>query len=365
MKYYRGIGIMSGTSLDGVDMAYCEFAEREDHWAFELLTAETIPYDEQWYARLACLDEQSAEVFAKTNVYYGHYLGRITADFIERNELKPHFVASHGHTIFHRPEKNYTSQIGDGETMVSWLSCPLVTNFRNKDVALKGQGAPLVPFGERFLFPEHKLFLNLGGIANLSFGKMAFDVTACNMALNWLTLSMDAPLPCDQDGVLARSGQLDGDLYEALEAIPYFQLPPPKSLGAEWFAAQILPLISNPEIPVENRLHTYVFHVVSRITDALRRLRVSDRPMVITGGGAHNKFLMEELAKSIAGLGITVETLQKSVVDFKEALIFAFLGLYALLGRPNIYSSVTGARQDNLGGSIHLPPGGYRAALLD
>lgn len=365
MKYYRGIGLMSGTSLDGADLAYCEFSEQEDHWSFELLAAETIPYDEQWYARLACLDDQSAEVFAKTNVYLGHYLGRIVADFIDRNELKPHFVASHGHTIFHQPAKNFTVQIGDGETMASYLNCPLVTNFRNKDVALQGQGAPLVPFGERFLFPEHKLFLNLGGIANLSHGQIAFDVTACNMALNWLTNSMESPLPYDDGGELARSGQLNGELYEALESLPFFQQPPPKSLGAEWFSSRVMPMIRNEDIPVEDRLHTFVFHIVSRITDALRRLKVRDCSLVVSGGGAHNTFLMEELGKSIAARGIEIESLPKSVVDYKEALIFAFLGMFTLLGKPNIFSAVTGAKSDNLGGSIHLPPGGFHKSLLD
>ncbi|MEM0995843.1 MAG: anhydro-N-acetylmuramic acid kinase [Bacteroidota bacterium] len=365
MKHYRGIGLMSGTSLDGVDLAYCEFTPEDRHWRFDLLTAETIPYDEQWYARLRCLDEQSAEVFAKTHVYYGHYLGRIVADFIERNELKPHFVASHGHTIFHQPGKNFTTQIGDGESMAAYLNCPLVTNFRNKDVALKGQGAPLVPFGEHLLFPEHKLFLNLGGIANLSYGKLAFDVTVCNMALNWLTNSLPEPLPFDAEGGRARSGELDGELYEALEKLAYFQLPPPKSLGAEWFNQEVLPLIANPEIPVANRLHTCVYHIVSRITDALRRLKLKQRPMIVTGGGAHNTFLMEELQKSVAAHEIDLKTLQKSVVDYKEALIFALLGLHTLLGRPNIFASVTGARLDNLGGSIHLPPSGYRISVLE
>ncbi|HHG86503.1 MAG TPA: anhydro-N-acetylmuramic acid kinase [Bacteroidetes bacterium] len=334
-------------------------------WNFEILASETIPIDEQWFARLKCLDEQNAETFAKTNVYFGHYLGRHLASFIERNELRPHFVASHGQTIFHQPGKNFTAQIGDGETIASYLACPLVTNFRNKDVALGGQGAPLVPFGEKWLFPDEKLFLNLGGIANLSFGPLAFDVTVCNMGLNWLSNNLSPALPYDLGGQIARSGNIHPDLYEALEKLEYFRLPAPKSLGAEWFTTQVLPLIANAEIPLPDRLHTLVFHIISRITFDLRELGAQDVALLATGGGVHNTFLMEELEKSIAPRGISIKALPKSVIDYKEALIFAFLGLQTLLGRPNVFASVTGAKCDNVGGSIHLPPGGLSISLLD
>jgi anhydro-N-acetylmuramic acid kinase len=364
MKRYNGIGLMSGTSLDGIDLAYCEFTEDDDRWRFELLVAETIGYDEQWYARLRCLDEQDARTYARTHVYYGHLLGRTLRDFIDRNELRPQFVASHGQTIFHQPEKNFTAQIGDGETMAMYLPCPLVTNFRNKDVAMGGQGAPLVPFGERFLFPEHKLFLNLGGIANLSFEGQAFDVAPCNMALNWLASNLMPPLPFDQDGTLARSGEMEYELYGALEALPFYQQTGPKSLGTEWFAASILPLISNEAIPVADRLKTFVVHIVSRLTVALRDLNARGLPLVVTGGGAHNAYLMEELKKSISGLGIQVVQLPAVVVDFKEAIIFGFLGLQTLLGRPNVLASVTGAKTNVCGGSIHLPATGSRGTGL-
>ncbi|MEM7039305.1 MAG: anhydro-N-acetylmuramic acid kinase, partial [Bacteroidota bacterium] len=274
-------------------------------------------------------------------------------------ELKPQFVASHGQTIFHQPEKTFTAQIGDGETMVRYLDCPLVCNFRNKDVAHGGQGAPLVPFGEKWLFPDYRHFLNLGGFANLTVGETAFDVAPCNMALNWLTSTMVPPLAYDADGALARAGEMNYELYEALEQLDWYQLPPPKSLGTEWFEAQVLPLISNADLPVQDRLKTYVMHVVSRVTVALRDLEVREAPLVITGGGAHNGYLIEELARSVAGLGISVAEVPTSVIDFKEAIIFAFLGLNTLLGRPNIVAEATGADKAVTGGSIHLPPGGW------
>ena len=359
MKRYTGIGLMSGTSLDGIDLAYCEFWEGEHGWRFELLGAETIGYDEQWYARLRCLDEQDALAFARTHVYYGHLLGRTLRSFIDRNELKPDFVASHGQTIFHQPDKNFTAQIGDGETIVSYLPCPLVTNFRNKDVAMGGQGAPLVPFGERHLFPDRQLFLNLGGIANLSFAGQAFDVVPCNMGLNWLAHLLDPAQVLDVDGAAARSGQMDYGLYDALENLPFYQQTGPRSLGTEWFTAEILPLLTGSESPVEDKLKTFVLHIVSRITVALRDLHARNLPIVVTGGGAHNRYLIEELQKSLAGLGIKLDSLPDAVVDFKEAIIFAFLGLQTLLGRPNALATVTGAKLDVCGGSIHLPAGGW------
>ncbi len=363
MKRYNGIGLMSGTSLDGIDLAYCEFAETDGRWRFELLAAETIAYDEQWYARLRCLDEQDALAYARTHVYYGHLLGKVLRGFIERNELKPSFVASHGQTIFHQPEKNFTAQIGDGETIASYLPCPLVTNFRNKDVAMGGQGAPLVPFGERHLFSDRKLFLNLGGIANISFSGQAFDVAPCNMALNWLASRLDPAQAFDRDGAAARAGQMDYELYDALENLAYYQQSGPKSLGTEWFTAQVMPLLSQADSPIEDRLKSVVLHIVSRITVALRDLNVhtdtSAGPLVVTGGGAHNAYLMEELQKSVAGLGLKIDQLPEAVVDFKEAVIFAFLGLQTLLGRPNALASVTGAYVDVCGGSIHLPSGGW------
>ena len=363
-RVYSGIGLMSGTSLDGIDLAYCRFEEGADGWRFTLECAETVPYDEKWYARLRCLDEQDAEAYAKTHVYFGHHLGRALADFIARHELKPDFVASHGQTVFHQPGKNFTAQIGDGETMASYLPCPLVTNFRNKDVALGGQGAPLVPFGERLLFPGHRLFLNLGGIANLSYGDLAFDVCPCNMALNWLALQAEEPQPYDEDGRIARSGQSHPGLMAALEGLEYYKQGPPKSLGAEWYARHVLPLISDETISVADRMATVVIHIARQVAAAAKQVGAQGQPILISGGGAHNTTLMAVLDIILGRLDIHPVAVAKEVIDYKEALIFAFLGLQTLLGRPNALASVTGARLDVCGGSIHLPPGGWHKSLL-
>ena len=363
MKTYRGIGLMSGTSLDGIDLAYCEFQEQEGTWTFDLLATESIPMDEQWYARLRCLDTVDARTFARTDVYFAHYLGQVLTTFIDKYEVRPQFVASHGQTIFHEPQRNYTTQIGDGETLVSYLACPPVCNFRNKDVALGGQGAPLVPFGERPLWPDHRLFLNLGGFANLSNhlpnGKViAFDVAPANLALNWLCQNLEPSLPFDPQGQIASQGQINPQLFESLQRIPFYQKAPPKSLGTEWFEAQILPLLSSAQLSIPDRLRTYVEHLVSQITQALQVCNASQEPLLVTGGGALNSFLMDRLTESLAIANIQLSPAKREIIEFKEAIVFGFLGLHTLLGHPNILSSVTGSNRNVLGGSIHLPAAG-------
>lgn len=356
---------MSGTSLDGIDLAYCRFSEGENGWDFELLNAETLPFPEKWAARLMAVDIQNAEVFAKTNVYFGHFLGQTVNHFQKKHQIQPEFVASHGQTIFHQPDRNFTCQIGDGESIAAYLKCPVVTNFRNKDVAAGGQGAPLVPFGEKHLFPGRRLFLNLGGFANLTIGDIAFDVGACNIILNRLACEHDPDMEFDPGGEIARSGGIHLELLYGLDSLPYYRLKPPKSLGVEWLEAELSPLLSDPRIPAADRMNTYCRHLARQVALAAQKTGARNEEIVITGGGAKNRFLMELLKKELAPLGVTVdETVSEEIADFKEAIIFGFLGLMTLLGRTNTLSSGTGARQDICGGSIHLPPGGWGVPLI-
>ncbi len=368
MNSWRGIGLMSGTSLDGVDLAYCEFRLEDGQWSFDLLIGETSPMEEKWQARLAYLDQTDARTFSRTHVYWGRFLGMLVRDFVSKHKISPQFVSSHGQTIFHEPNKNYTTQIGDGETMAAFLDCPLVTNLRNKDVALGGQGAPLVPFGEYHLWPGIRWFLNLGGIANLSRidgpeDSLAFDVTVSNMALNWLARQYQPHLTYDAGGQIAASGTIHQELLEALNKLDYFQRPAPKSLGAEWFGDQILPLLRNEEIPAEDRMHTVSKHLSFQLHRELERLGARNEKLLVTGGGAHNTFLMNNLREQVASLGIEIPTLTHDIIDFKEAIIFAFLGLCVLRGKSNIMHNVTGASRAVPGGSIHLPPSGGYAIL--
>lgn len=355
----EGIGVMSGTSLDGLDLAYCRFEENsEGRVIWEIVCAETIPLPGSWKRRLSRLAESKAATFARTDVELGHFIGEQVAGFVQRHELSPEFVASHGQTIFHQPDEGFTSQIGDGETLVSHLSCPVVTNFRNKDVALGGQGAPLVPCAERALFPECDLFLNLGGIANLSIGDSAFDVCVCNMALNWLASRGEPSLDYDANGQSAKKGAVSQDLLNRLESIEWYQTLPPRSLGAEWFEAQLLPILNDPSLSIENRLATYCRHIALRIRDSLKSSQATGE-ILITGGGAHNLYLFRELKRELASVGVVVQVeVDRQLIDFKEALSFAYLGRLTLQGKSNTLPSVTGARSAAVSGSIHLPSAG-------
>lgn len=367
-KTYTGIGLMSGTSLDGVDLAYCEFQEKGGGYTFALKCAETVPFPPIWQSRLSNLPEQAAEIYAKTHVYFGHFLGRTIAKFIKRNKLKPNFVASHGQTIFHQPHKNFTAQVGDGETMVSYLPCPLVTNFRNKDVAIGGQGAPLVPLGEHYLFPHHRLFLNLGGFSNLTWKQQAFDVSPCNIVLNHLVREKFPELEqeYDIDGQLAEQGQCNEALLAMLNAADYFQQSGPKSLGWEWVSRNVIPLLYATELDRHDLLRTYTEHAAMQIRIAIESLSIQDETLLITGGGRHNRFLMSRIRTQLESLGINLDqTFDASITDFKEAIVFAFLGLRVLTGKTTTFHSVTGAWGDSVGGAIHLPPQGGYALLGD
>lgn len=363
MKRYQGIGIMTGTSMDGIDLACCDFIQEGDGFRFELVKAESVPMDPQWAARLQNVFGQSAEVYAKTDVYFAHYLGKNIQAFIEKYDLRPDFVASHGQTIFHQPDKNYTAQIGDGETIVSYLDCPLVTNFRNKNVAKGGEGAPLVPFGEQYLWPEYDLFLNLGGIANMTWKQQAFDISPCNLVLNHLVADYMPGTAYDKNGEIAASGTIQPDLLAALNALPYYQRKPPKSLGVEWVNGHFLPALGQFEVTHPDALRTSVEHIAQQIGDAMHRLQIAEQQMLLTGGGRHNTFLMERIQAYAAPHNITLAEADNNTVDFKEAIIFGFLGLCTLLGKPNTLAKATGTQEAVLGGSIHLPAKGFRPLL--
>ncbi|MEO5570896.1 MAG: anhydro-N-acetylmuramic acid kinase, partial [Bacteroidia bacterium] len=242
MKKYKVIGIMSGTSLDGVDLAYSVFkygtsGRRKSNWSFEILKAKTIAYNKEWKSRLENLDRADALALVKTHTDLGKYFGRLVKRFISEYKLKPNLISSHGHTIFHQPENGFTCQAGDGSQIAAVTGIETVCDFRTIDVALGGQGAPLVPVGDQLLFGEYDFCLNLGGIANISFRekkkRIAFDICPVNMALN--TLAAEAKINFDKDGKLAAKGSVNPLLLDKLNALDYYKKTPPKSIGKEWF----------------------------------------------------------------------------------------------------------------------------------
>lgn len=354
---------MSGSSLDGVDLAYCHFEEENGHWTFDILEAETIPFPTKWEIRLRRLLEQDALTFIKTHTYFGHYLGDILNDFIQRHELKGKvdFIASHGHTIYHEPEKMLTSQIGDGAAISAKTGLPVVCDFRTCDVALQGEGAPIVPIGDIHLFSQHRFCLNLGGIANISCKVnenkiIAYDTCPANMVLNQLANVLNVDY--DKDGHIARSGEIDGYLLEDLNQSAYYFKNYPKSLGRTWINSSFMPIFNRSDVPIEDLLRTTVEHIAIQISKEIKRLYKQEDiefiegkdSLLATGGGALNVFLMERIAHHSP---VEVVIPDRKVVEFKEALIMGFVGLLRLRKEVNCLSSVTGARMDNIGGCVY------------
>lgn len=348
-----GIGVMSGTSLDGIDLAWCHFSRKEDgKWDYGIEKATTVPYAEDFRQRLASVQELSALEYVKLN----NEIAEVFAEAVNRwlsDGPKPNFLASHGHTIFHQPEVGLTTQIGNGAVIAARTGIPTVCDFRTTDVALGGQGAPLVPIGDELLFGEYDACLNLGGISNISYrtdGKrVAYDISPCNMALN--TLAQRAGLPYDKDGELARKGNILPELLKRLNELDYYHQKPPKSLGKEWFSKVFLPVLASfsSDFSVADLSRTVVEHIASQIVDNVPE---NARTMLVTGGGAHHSFLIQQIQNQRDTLKVIVP--DKLIVDYKEALIFAFLGLLRLNGENNCLRSVTGAREDCCGGAVYF-----------
>ncbi len=346
--FTRVIGLMSGTSLDGLDICLVKFSEEESGWKYEIEEAKTIVYPQEWVAKLLHAEKTSGAELQRFHSEYGTYLGECVFAFLNNfNLAAPDFVASHGHTIFHQPQIKYTFQAGAGDALRAACGIPVVCDFRTLDVALGGQGAPLVPIGDALLFKNYEYCLNLGGFANISFDaagkRIAYDICAVNYVMNRLAMRLRKPF--DENGDFAKSGKIIPEIFEKLNALPYFQKSPPKSIGREWVEEVIFPLLPDSE-KTEDLLRTFTEHVALQISLAAN----ANGKMLVTGGGAHNAFLISLLKeKCIAEIILP----GRETIDFKEALIFAFLGLLRWQNRINTLKSVTGAVQDSSGGVIY------------
>lgn len=352
MEVYKVIGIMSGTSLDGLDLAFCTFRHDQKKWFYSIDAAQTIGYSTAWKESLRNVESASALDLAKIHSDYGHYIGEAVKDFISTIPVRPDFISSHGHTVFHQPGKKLTLQIGHGAAIAAIAGIPAICDFRSTDVALGGQGAPLVPIGDALLFGEYDYCLNIGGIANISYQantqRLAFDICPANMVLNYLVsgLGMDY----DKDGMLAAKGTVNKSLLKAFSSLPFYSVAPPKSLGKEWIFEQFIPLLEHSNLTIEDKLATVCEHIAREIYRALPENK-NTQSLLITGGGAFNLHLLERIHKN-GSLQVVVP--DKETINFKEALIFAFLGVLRMRNEPNCLQSVTGALRDNVGGAIYL-----------
>jgi anhydro-N-acetylmuramic acid kinase len=355
---YNVIGLMSGSSLDGLDIVFAEFNETAGKWNFKIKCAACIEYDEVWAKKLRDAVSLSAGDYQLLNVAYGRYLGEMVNEFIEEFNLhhQVNLIASHGHTTFHLPEKRMTHQLGDGATIAAETMLPVVSDLRMMDVAFGGQGAPIVPMGEKLLFPDHHFFLNIGGIANLSLhekGRItAFDICAANRVLN--VFANEKNKPYDEGGAMASSGKVVPELLEQLNHLDFYSVPPPKSLANTVGTDTIYPLIKSFNLPIEDALCTYVEHIAIQIKSSFPTHPTTMQQLMITGGGAFNQFLVSRISKYLKEINFEIYIPDDEVVIYKEALIMGLLGVLRWREQYTTISSVTGASRNSIGGALWL-----------
>jgi len=349
-KFTYAIGLMSGTSLDGLDIVYVKFT-KNDLSQFKILSAETINYTESWKKRLQNAINFNDDEIQILNKEYGVFLGEKTKEFIRLNEISDlDFIASHGHTIFHQPAKGITLQIGDGQEISNAIHCKVVCDFRTQDVLFDGQGAPLVPIGDQLLFSENDACVNLGGFANISFEKenqrIAFDICPVNIVLNHYSRLLG--FDYDDKGMIASKGEIHIELLNELNQLDFYKLNPPKSLGLEWVQQFIFPILDKYHLEKATILRTFTEHLAQQISLVIRPFDT----VLFTGGGVYNDFLISLINENVK-TEISIPTDQ--IINYKEALIFALLGLLKLEGKDNCLSSVTGAKKNHSSGVIFNP----------
>ena len=342
---YRVLGLMSGTSLDGVDLAICSFTKNKN-WHYKIEKSTTIKYSKYWLETLSNLHKKPEKIINEIDLKYGDLLSKLCNKFLKNEKID--YISSHGHTIFHQPENNFTLQIGNGNVISKNTKKITISNFRNLDVSLKGQGAPLVPVGDKLLFRKYKYCVNLGGFANVSIKKnneiIAFDICPVNIILNYFSNLKGRAY--DINGCMAQKGNLAPDLLKKLNSLQFYSKKYPKSLSREWVEKNIMPLIKN-DIKIEDVLHTLCEHIGIQIGKLL-----NDKEALFTGGGVFNSYLLSRI-KFYSKSKIIIP--DKRTIEFKEALIFAFLGVLRARGEVNCLQSVTGAIKDNCSGEINNP----------
>ena len=357
-KKYKVIGLMSGSSLDGLDIAYCEFDIQNkiddpiQDW--KLIHAETYEFSEMWVSRLANLPSRTAYDFVKTNTYFSHYCGEMVNQFIEKNQLDVDFIASHGHTIFHYPDKRVTVQIGDGAALAAITGLPVINDFRTHDIAINGEGTPIAPIADKYLFKGYDFYLNIGGIANISHpskkGMIAFDVCPANQILN--ALAKELGLNFDKDGQIAENGHMILSLFDTLNNHNYYKQPFPKSLDNN----QVFHMFTKPLLDAEgswqDKLHTATQHIGFQIAKTIETLgSQSPQTLFVSGGGAFNQYLLSSIKNYNTNINIVIPN--KEIIEFKEAILMGLMGVLRTENIPNCLASVTGADQDTIGGAIY------------
>lgn len=360
---YNVIGLMSGSSLDGLDICFAQIEETRGKWSANILNADCYPYDNEWMKKLRQASQLSVPDFLRLHTEYGRYTAQLVNRFIEQNELqhKVHFVASHGHTVMHDPQSHTTFQLGDGASIAAGLSLPVISDLRAIDVALGGQGAPIVPIGDRLLFGDYPMLINLGGIANISIRKadnhyIAFDMSVANQALNLLAQKMGKEF--DESGAIAASGVLLEAELLALSEQAYYAKAAPKSLSNELAMSLVQSFLENETYTVEDRMHTMVHFISERIKQSIEQNwpegSVGHQRLLVTGGGALNTFLIKVLSNKLNSIGVDIVIPDAQIVAYKEALVMALIGTLRWREEVNVFAQQTGASKDSVGGAFWI-----------
>lgn len=348
-SYTLGLGIMSGTSCDGLDLALCRFSDDNQ---FEILAFKSVPYSQEFRASLLGVGGLTASELLLMENKFTCLVADAVNEFVDEAGMRPEFIGAHGHTVFHQPDRNFTYQMLNGGMLAALTMVDVVCDFRRQDVALQGQGAPLVPFGDMYLFPQYDACLNIGGFANVSFIKqlpiLAFDICPANILLN--ALAQREGKPYDEDGAMARSGQVDEELLQILSAKDYYNSSAPKSLGREWFENELFPHFAIGNKRSIDHLATATSHIAEMIAKEVNKLSTASK-VLLSGGGAYNSYLVELIATKSTSEIVIPDAL---VIESKEALIFAFLAKKRLEGKHNVIADVTGASRDACAGALYL-----------
>jgi len=345
---YHVLGVMSGTSMDGIDLAEITFTLSEKKtWSFEVTASETIAYPLHWEEKLRNAVSFSEVELQSLNIAYTDYLSEVIIKFIQENSIKNlDAVCSHGHTVLHQPENGMTLQIGNLPKISNNIQQKVVCDFRTQDVELGGQGAPLVPIGDRLLFNDYNYCLNLGGFANVSMEKegerIAYDICAVNVVLNKYARQLG--LEYDDKGQIAKGGTFSLSVSASLKALPFYKSLPPKSLGMEWVDKEIFPILE--AIDIEAKLRTYTDHIAEQIARQFNQ----GTSVLVTGGGAYNDYLLKKV-RDHKDVNLVVPA--PELIEFKEAIIFGLLGVLRLRDEVNCLASVTGAKEDHSSGEIY------------
>lgn len=347
---------MSGSSLDGVDIAYCKFTFKEKKWTFDIINFTTTPLG-KWAAILKNATTLNAKELKEVDIKFGTFLGEICKKFIDKNNIsKIDLIASHGHTIFHHPELGFTCQIGNGNNIAFETNQTVVSDLRSADIAAGGQGAPIVPIGDFHLFKEHTFCLNIGGIANISYKTenkiKAFDICCANQILNFYAHQKGKEY--DENGDFAKKGKINKSLFTALNQLEFYKKPIPKSLDNSFSKLIIETIEKHSSLAIEDKLATYIEHTAFQINLAVKSYlkNLSDETLFITGGGAFNHFLIERI-KANSKLEIIIPP--RKIVEYKEAMVMAFMGVLRLRNEINCFASATGASKNTICGAVFKP----------